>query len=273
MSYNLSAVGGEAFFDTDNVRSSRILGLILLLACAPIFLSPLIASGQSLPNFTLLTEEWKPYNYRENQTVKGIAVDLLVTMLHKTGSRVSKEDIKLLPWPRAYAIALHEPNTVLFSTTRTREREKLFKWVGPIDINTTELIAKKERHIKITSVQDLTNYTIGTIYNDVGEQLLLDKGVPLNNLQQVPNRDSNQHKLHSDRIDLIVGSLIGHQNYCKDAGYDPKDYESVFVLNKDELFYAFHCQTPDPTIHLLQKALDNLKADGTYQAIVDSYRK
>ncbi len=39
-------------------------------------------------------------------------------------------------WARAYEIALHEKNVLIYSIKRTSERESLFKWVGvivPID--------------------------------------------------------------------------------------------------------------------------------------------
>ena len=105
------------------------------------------ASGQDLPEFQIMTEDWIPYQYEENNQLKGIAVDLLVLMLDRAGSSQGRQAIKLYPWARGYSILQSRENTILFSTTRIPERENLFKWVGPIFQNATFLIAKKSKRI------------------------------------------------------------------------------------------------------------------------------
>ncbi|WP_407644451.1 transporter substrate-binding domain-containing protein [Dongshaea marina] len=73
-----------------------------------------------------------PNNFVEKGELKGAAVELLLAASKQAGSPVSKADIKVYPWARAYNDALKGPNKVVFATTRTKEREKLFKWAGPI---------------------------------------------------------------------------------------------------------------------------------------------
>ena len=82
-----------------------------------------------------------------------------------------------------YRSKLTKPKTYLFSTTRTVDREQLFKWVGPIAVNRVVLIAAKERNLKINSVAELENYGIGVVGDDVAEQFLLNAGVPKENLE------------------------------------------------------------------------------------------
>ncbi|MEA3545177.1 MAG: ABC transporter substrate-binding protein [Thermodesulfobacteriota bacterium] len=164
--------------------------------------------------------------------------------------------MNVLPWSRAYALLQTDSQALLFSMTRTEERENLFKWVGSIDENLTELIARKDSNITIQTIADLHKYKIGVVINDVGEQLLLAKGVPKSNLQRVVNRDQVQHLLNSGRVDLSPDSYIGFINFYKTAGYDPNDYESVYVLNRGQISYAFNKNTPDQIIQSLQHALD-----------------
>ena len=40
--------------------------------------------------------------------------------------------LHFLPWARAYTYGLEKPQHCVFSTSRTAEREALFKWVGPV---------------------------------------------------------------------------------------------------------------------------------------------
>jgi polar amino acid transport system substrate-binding protein len=71
-----------------------------------------------------------------------------------------QDDIKLVPWARGYHLVQTTENTILLSTTRIEEREKMFKWVGPIFQNTSGLIAKKARGLKIGGVEDIRKYKV-----------------------------------------------------------------------------------------------------------------
>ncbi len=61
--------------------------------------------------------------------------------------------------------------------TRSKEREHLFQWVGPVFKNTTYLYARKEDAIKIKDGQNLNGYLYGTVLNDASEMFLSRLGV------------------------------------------------------------------------------------------------
>ena len=174
----------------NTIRSFLILSLVSASAAA------------SVDDVVFMTEQYPPYNLEADNSLQGIAVDTLALMLLRTGSTQVREDIELLPWARGYKRVLSDPNTCLFSTTRTEERENLFKWVGPIAPNTVSLIAKKERNIKIDSAQDLKKHKIGTIRDDVAEQYLANAGIGLNDMERVAESILNIKKLNRGRIDL-----------------------------------------------------------------------
>ena len=104
------------------------------------------ALTQSVDNLTIMTEIYPPYNFKEKGELKGISVDLMVLILKKLGSRQTRNNIKLWPWARGYREVLGKKNTCLFSTTRTIEREKHFKWVGPITSTTISILARKKKN-------------------------------------------------------------------------------------------------------------------------------
>lgn len=87
-----------------------------------------------IPNFKIMTENYPPFNM-ENKDGKlvGIGVEVFTEMLKRVGSSQTKEDFELMPWSRAYNIVQTKKNSVLFTTSRTKEREELFKWVGPLN--------------------------------------------------------------------------------------------------------------------------------------------
>jgi polar amino acid transport system substrate-binding protein len=245
----------------NTIRSFLILSLVSAAAAA------------SVDDIVFMTEQYPPYNLEADNKLQGIAVDTLTLMLQRAGSTQAREDIELLPWARGYKRVLSDPNTCLFSTTRTEEREDLFKWVGPIAPNTVSLIAKKERNIKIDSAEDLKKHKIGTIRDDVAEQYLANAGIGLNDMERVAESILNIKKLNRGRIDLWAYGENVAMWEVKANGFNPSDYESVYVLNKNELYFAFNKDTPDSVIEKLQAALDSVKADGEYEKILDRYLK
>jgi polar amino acid transport system substrate-binding protein len=130
------------------------------------------AHAQQVDDLILLTEQYPPYNFRLEGQLQGISVDLLELMLKRVDSNLKRDHIKLVPWSRGYRSALSKINTCLFSTTRTDDREKLFKWVGPIAVNRVVLIGKKEREIRIQSVAEIGQFSIGVVTDDVAVQFL-----------------------------------------------------------------------------------------------------
>ena len=90
------------------------------------------AADEPMPDFRIMTEHWVPYQFKENDTIRGISVDLLVDLLDRVGSRQGRADIEMVPWARGYRYAQKIKNAILFLTSRTPEREHLFKWVGPV---------------------------------------------------------------------------------------------------------------------------------------------
>ncbi len=229
------------------------------------------AAAASVDDIVFMTEQYPPYNFEENDKLQGIAVDTLALMLQKVESNQTRDDIKLLPWAHGYKRVLSEPNTCLFSTTRIEEREHLFKWVGPIAPNKFGLIARKDKNIKVGSMDELKTFKIGTIRDDVAELYLIAAGVSIDSMKRVAKTILNIKKLNRGRIDLWAYGEDVAMWELKAHGFDPADYESVYVLNRKYLYFAFHKDTPDSVIQKLQAAFDTLEADGTYEKILERY--
>src|SRR5579859_5824612 len=87
------------------------------------------ASSASAQSLTIATEEMPPFNMSVRGKVEGLASEILIAALAET--QISYK-ISVYPWLRAYEMALKEPETCVYSTTRTNERDLLFKWVGPL---------------------------------------------------------------------------------------------------------------------------------------------
>lgn len=232
-----------------HTRLSRLL-VVALLSCAGA-----VTADEPLH---YVTEAYPPYNFSDNNILRGIAVDLLVLASQQTTAPVQRSQIRLMPWARSYRTALKTPNYVLFSTARTPEREKLFKWAGPITTNHVVLLAKKSRGMRINSPADLQHLRIGSIRDDVAEQLVRGLGVHDSQLSLAANGDALAHQLQAGRIDLWAYDQNVAQWFLRNAGFDPDDFESLYTLQEGQLWYAFNLEISDARVAELQKALDTL---------------
>ena len=193
-------------------------------------------------------------------------------MLERIGSKQGRNHIQLLPWARGYLMLQKKPNTILFSTTRSEKREKMFKWVGPIVKNRLSLYALKNRKIKINTPDALKNYKIATYFNDAGEQILIEKyDIKLEDLHRSGKQLDGLRRVAGGRNDLFVGSEVTLVTLCQKGGFDRDDFERVFDLSVNDINYAFHRDTSDSVIRKFQKAFDDIRAEGKLDDIKRNY--
>ena len=227
----------------------------------------LFTSGVCRAEFTIMTEELPPFNYTENGEVTGFSSEIVLEICERVGHA---KTINMLPWKRAYQAIQNEENQALFSTTRTPQREELFKWVGPIYEPTIVFFAKQGSDLAIQSLDDaMTVSRIGTYLEDAEESLLKEAG--FKNLISVGDDFLNPKKLILGRIDLWISGDLEGVYKAKKAGLDSDKITIVYEIKKKEYYIAFSKNAPDEEVQTWQAALDAMKQDGTYQEILDKY--
>lgn len=219
----------------------------------------LLCSFLQAQTFTIYTEQLPPYNFLENGKVVGSSTQLLKELLEKTGHKIYRDTIELVPWSRGYHEAQNTEGTILYSVARTLERENLFKWVGPINQLTVGLVAKKSLMAKNLTPTCLANYTIGVMHDTAAESMLLNLGIKITDLERFSNPQSQLKKLKDGRVDMVAFGVEGLYFMIKDAGFNPADYETVYVLKEADLYFAFHKDTDDELIMQLNKTLKSIK--------------
>jgi len=231
--------------------------------------------GNTIDNLKIYTEEYPPYNYfnQNKNKVEGIYVEIVEYILKDNNSKLSGKDIQLVPWARAYRSALTEKNTAIFALTWTEERDSLFKWVGPVTNTSQVLIAKKNRGIKITKVEDINKYNIGVVRDDVAEQILINSGIDSKKIQQAHSPVLCARMLEAGRIDLWAygegpARFIMRTDF---GGFD--NYEVVHILREGEMYIGFHKDTSDEIVNMFRKSLEKLKTVDIdkYNAILKKY--
>lgn len=233
------------------MRVTTFLLLAALLAATP-------ASA-----LTIATEDSPPSTIVRGDALSGISVEIVREIQRRTGDSTH---IDVLPWARAYSMASTTPGVVLFATTRTPEREPLFRWVGPIFSIKWGFFAMKGKAKPIYNMEDAkTGVIIGTYKDDAREQFL--KGQGFTNLDSSSSQMINIRKLKAGRIDLLVSTNIGVATMPESAGLKPGDMVNVFTFKEVELYIAFSKGSDEATVAAWERAFDEMQDDGTLAAI------
>ncbi|MBT3766852.1 MAG: transporter substrate-binding domain-containing protein [Rhodospirillaceae bacterium] len=246
---------------------------VFLLALTPLRAMTVEEAAKRLEAITWYSEEYPPYNFKANGQAEGMAVDILMAAFKKIGAKITPKDIKIVPWNRSYKYIQKKPGTALFSMTKTPERAKLMKFVGPAVPIHVAVIAPKTAKLKVNAVADLNNLVTGAVRYDLGDQMI--RKLTTNDKAVVRKNSLKQllYLLGAGRIDAVAYSVDVFNYTVKKSGGDPKDYESIHVLNTSHMGYAFHKSTDAAILAPLQKALDELRVTGVIDKIIFSYMK
>ncbi|MCF2947638.1 transporter substrate-binding domain-containing protein [Paraglaciecola aquimarina] len=212
----------------------------------------------SLTDFSYYTEHYPPSNYIENNELTGMSVELIKLIWQELD--IPEQTIQLVPWARGYRITQSQKHSVLFTMARAKEREHLFKWVGPIYTARHILLARADFKHPIRSIEDAYEFPIAAIRNDISEVALLEVGFPKNNIAPLTNLKQSILMLENGRLDLIIISQASIKNLIESNNLELDDFKMVYQVNEVKNYYAFSKDTPDPVITLFQHALDNIDA-------------
>lgn len=218
----------------------------------------------------IVTEEMPPYNMTQNGKVTGLSTEVLRAVLDEVGIQAP---IQPMPWARAYDLALNSENVLIYSITRTAQREKLFKWVGTVAPTNWYLYARSDSKLRLTGLEDVRKHQVATVNEDAGEQYLVAKGSVIGkNLQSSSKYELSYEKLKVGRVDLWIANELNAYFIVRQAGDDPSK-AIVRILELPDLApdgglsMAFSRQTPDALVERFRKALETVKRNGTYDAI------
>lgn len=222
-------------------------------------------SARRFPALYITTEAAAPSSMLDSTgQVVGISTDKVRAVLERAGLAYT---IELLPWKRAYAAARERADACVYSTTRTPEREPLFKWVGPIDSAEWVLMGRADRRIVLRTLEDARAYRIGTYNGDARDDYLRSRGF---RVDPAPNDLTNPRKLLLGRIDLWAAALRTGSPVLQQNDWDGK-IVPVLVFNRLDVFLACNRALPDELIARLNGAFAALERDGTLRRVERAY--
>ncbi|QXH95332.1 ABC transporter substrate-binding protein [Pseudomonas ogarae] len=243
--------------------------LVLAFAGATLLLAGTVRAADT--SLVLLTENFPPYNMAKNgknfaqdENIHGIAVDIVREIFKRAD--ISYSLTLRFPWERIYKLALENPGYGVFVMARLPEREKLFKWVGPIGPDDWIMLAKADSKIALGSLEQARQYKVGAYKGDAIAETLAKQG--LNPIVVLRDQD-NARKLVNGQIDLWATGDPAGRYLARQEGVN--DLKTVLRFNSAELYLALNKDVPDDVVARLQKALDELRKEGQVDAIMARY--
>ncbi|WP_449438095.1 MULTISPECIES: substrate-binding periplasmic protein [Pseudomonas] len=245
--------------------------LLALASVSLLLINGVHAAENPDTDLVLLTENFPPYNMAKNgknfaqdENINGIAVDIVREMFKRADITYSLT--LRFPWERIYKLALEKPGYGVFVMARLPDREKLFKWVGPIGPDDWIMLAKADSKISLETLEDARKYKIGAYKGDAIAETLAKQG--LKPIVVLRDQD-NAKKLTSGQIDLwATGDPAGRYLARQDGVTGLK---TVLRFNSAELYLALNKNVPDETVAKLQAALDKLRKEGVVDEIMARY--
>ena len=217
------------------------------------------------------TENLPPLNYQDEQGAQGFAVELLRLMAAEAGLAL---ELHVLPWQRAVQKAEAEAGSLLFSLTRTPERETQFQWVGPIAQRRILVYRLASRDdLRLARLEDLGNARIGVVRESATDRLLQAAGLrPGVELEQGLDDATNVRKLLAGRMDYVTLLDWAAAWNLRQLRLPYETLQVAMELDTTRSYWYGLRPDADPAlVKKLQAALDAIRRDGRYERLRQRY--
>lgn len=230
----------------------------------------LLAGSLQAADLRAYTENFPPFNNLQEQQESGISVELLRLIAGRAGLDIQ---LSFLPWQRAVNDNAADPNSILFTTVRTPQRENSYLWVGPIDACNLELVRlKKRKDIRIDSLSDAYRYNIGIPVAGADSEVLTRLGFPDSRIKRTPPSASVVRMLYAERFDLASGIKLSFAYQARMHGLPPGELVSAYTLQKGGgCYFAFNPAVDPELFRRFDTAFRELEKEGALRALHGKY--
>jgi len=240
----------------------------MLLFSTLLFLMSFTGQTQEIK---VVTEYLEPYQIQNpDGSLSGFSTDVVEALFKITNDQPK---IDVLPWARAYEVALHEPEVLIYSIAHTKARDNKFHWIGALKEERLYFWGLKKYYKKSDySVSALKNKKIAVSRNSNTAQYLLQQN--FTKIYQLANERQNMNMLFIDRVDLILATQITIETRAKSLGYNFNELQrlnEVAALN-NKLSIAFSLDTSPILIKKYQVAFQQLVSDGELAKLKEKWQ-
>jgi polar amino acid transport system substrate-binding protein len=249
------------------LRRGLIMGSVALMGLS---MTPLSASADELATIKesgvlriAMSGQYPPFNFvNEKNEVVGFDPAIGTEIAKRMGL---KTEIITTAWDGIIGgLLANKYDAVVGSMSITAERDKVIDFVGPY-YNTKRAIFTKAGS-PITTVEQLKDVKVGVTLGETHEQWARDQGYNINTYKGLPEL---LLELQNGRVDAIVNDSIPVMLAMKAGQYD------LAVINDpsaEPIGAGIAIREGNPELAAaMQKALDDMMADGTYLKIAEEW--
>lgn len=233
---------------------------------ALIFTMMLTVTAQA-ETITAAQSEWSPFIKANGDN--GLSVALLKAAMAKVGYDV---DFKIVPWNRAVNEVKSGKIDILPAVWLTEERKQAFYFSEHYAENSIKFIMKRDDEFEYHGLASLEGKKVGIISGyGYGEEF---SAATTFTRPEVNEFSANIKKLINGRIDLTLEDEIAAKSIIKEAGLDLNAVKFTHnALSVKNLYVAAGKANPkgQSIIDAYNIGLAEIKADGTYQKILNQY--
>lgn len=249
----------------------RFIITFSFILCVVLFIG--VENTHAAEKIIILTEQFPPFNFKEGDTVQGLSTQIVRKLLERANLEFS---IELVPWKRAYTIALNRPNTLIYTIAKTASREGKFHWIGKISNRKVSLFRLRSRQdlAKLTFEQAKAKAKIATIQGDASTEKIFELGFAAKNITEIHDTATNslcmKHVIgnRSDYFPMNPYSL----KYRIEAGEVQDLFVDQFVIwDADGYYVAANIRTDPKILKALTESYQQLRQEGFINKVVDEY--
>lgn len=206
------------------------------------------------------SSDWRPYVYKEDDVIKGLAYDVAIEVLGRAGVSFRYQ---ILPWARVYRYGLTRKNYLIVGIGRTTEREDLFHWIGLVNKGVDIFFYKlKSNPIKISSIEHAKQYTVAVERDSYYHDFLLLNGFDNDRMHLVMKPEQLLNMTKSNRLPLFLSSEMTFLKEAKKMKLDPSLFEKALFVFKGMDYMAFSKNTSPELVEKVRMAYQELVMEG-----------
>ncbi len=248
------------------MKANRLIAAAALAGC----LGAGSAVAQTSDGVRIVAQSYEPLQYLKDSEPSGYTVEIVREVMRRSEALVgvSVTGFDILPWRRAFRIAQTEPNTLMFSMSRTPAREESFQWIGeiaPYDVYFFRL--KSRADIAADALPDMQRQGLRVGVpakgntNELVERLGFEKGKDYVDYSHVSR---GLRMLFHGRVDAIPLSSYNARLLACREGFDGDSLEPLFEVTalSAPLWMVASKGTSPALVAVLRQALQDVEAEG-----------
>ncbi|MCG8615439.1 MAG: transporter substrate-binding domain-containing protein [Desulfobacterales bacterium] len=217
----------------------------------------------------MVSGEIPPYS-SEKEGEQGIALDIVKAVFDKAGMDLN---ITFKPWARSQHLVQTAPEgkgLLIAPLTRTANREALYEWIIPLVEYKLQMVTN-DPGVPVNDEAAMKKLKVCALRSAPAEYKLQEMGYAKVDAKNTELKCFQLLKAKRVKGVLCHGFLLGVHNY-KQFGGDPSELIKGVSYPGGTIYLAASKGTvDDATKARLEKALGDVKADGTYDAIINRY--